>query len=89
MESLSLIQLAGLFGFFGYMAGFAAQQFSVIDGNSKAYSIINVVSASLVLVSLTEHFNLASALIQVSWIAIGIIGLTLRMMRPAQTKVAN
>lgn len=81
METLSLTQVLGLFGFIGYMAGFASQQFGLIDGNSKTYSLINVGSASLVLLSLMEHFNLASALIQISWIAIGLGGLTIRIVR--------
>lgn len=81
MESLSLIQFVGLVGFLGYMTGFAGQQFGIIDGNGKAYSIINIISASLVLASLMEHFNLASALIQVSWIMIGTGGLIIRLIR--------
>lgn len=81
METITPIQLIGIAGFVGYMAGFAGQQFGIIDGNSKAFSIINIISASLVLVSLTEHFNLASAMIQVSWITIGLIGLTLKAQR--------
>lgn len=81
MEPISITQFIGLVGFITYMAGFAGQQFGLIHGDSRAFSIINIVAATLVLVSLTEAFNLASALIQVSWITIGLIGLTLRSMR--------
>ena len=81
MEIFSFVQILGLAGFIGYMAGFAGQQFGLIDGNSKTYSLINVGSASLVLLSLMEHFNLASALIQISWIAIGLGGLAIRSIR--------
>ena len=81
MEAMTYIQMIGLAGFVGYMAGFAGLQFGIIDGNGKAYSVINIVSATLVLVSLAEQFNLASAMIQISWIIIGIVGLTLRILR--------
>lgn len=89
METLTLTQIFGLIGFVGYMAGFASQQLSIIDGDGKAYSVINIVSATLVLISLTEQFNLASALIQVSWIAIGSIGLLLRLLRPKIASTAS
>ncbi|MEM9733442.1 MAG: hypothetical protein AAF903_08140 [Pseudomonadota bacterium] len=81
METISIPQIIGLLGFLTYMGGFAGQQFGVIHGDSRAFSIINIVAASLVLVSLTEAFNLASALIQVGWITIAAIGLTLRSLR--------
>lgn len=81
METISFVQGIGIMGFMAYTAGFAGQQFGFIHGDSRAFSIINIVAATLVLVSLTEAFNLASALIQVSWIIIGAIGLTLRTLR--------
>ncbi|MEL7272984.1 MAG: hypothetical protein AAGK33_06055 [Pseudomonadota bacterium] len=81
MEAITIPQFVGLLGFLTYMGGFAAQQFGVIHGDSRAFSILNIVAASLVLVSLSEAFNLASALIQVGWITIAAIGLTLRSMR--------
>ncbi|MGI9356732.1 MAG: CBU_0592 family membrane protein [Rhizobiaceae bacterium] len=75
METLSLMQIFGLAGFATYIGGFTSIQFGIIDGNSRLYSVISITAASLVLASLMEHFNLASALIQVSWITIGICGI--------------
>lgn len=74
----SVYDLIGLIGFFVYIAGFGALQTKLLDGNGAAYSLINIYAAALVLISLSEDFNLASALIQVSWILIGLIGITLR-----------
>ena len=81
LQTDALYRIAGLLGFFFYMASFAALQFRILDGQGMTYSFLNVLAASLVLVSLTAEFNLASALIQVSWIVIGIAGILLRVKR--------
>lgn len=75
---MGLYQMIGVAGFVVYLASFAALQAKFLDGNGSLYAILNVLAASLVLVSLMDAFNLASALIQVSWIAIGVSGLALR-----------
>ena len=78
---MSIFQIVGVFGFFVYIASFALLQLRMIDGNSNLYSLLNIVGASLVLLSLMEAFNLASMLIQVSWIFIGIAGIGMRYRR--------
>ena len=90
LDTNTVFRAVGVLGFLLYMIGFAALQFELMDGNNIGYCIINIVAASCVLVSLTVDFNLASALIQCSWILIGSIGLALRRrksraenMRPA------
>ena len=70
-----ILQLIGIAGFMSYMAGFAALQSGFMNGNGPAYALTNVVGASLVLISLASTFNLASLLIQLSWIVIGCYGL--------------
>ncbi|MEL6642215.1 MAG: hypothetical protein AAFP98_13060 [Pseudomonadota bacterium] len=85
LDSDQLCRVAGLFGFAFYMASFAALQFKIIDGHGLTYSLLNVLAASLVLVSLTAEFNLASALIQVSWIIIGCAGVLLRVRQVRRT----
>lgn len=72
---MSIFQIIGLVGFFVYIGSFAALQAKVLDGNGSAYCVLNILAAALVLVSLTEAFNLASILIQISWIAIGLVGI--------------
>ena len=78
---MSVFQIIGIIGFISYVSGYAAVQFGFLDGNSLLFSLTNICSASLVLISLTETFNLASALIQISWICIGITGILLRLNR--------
>jgi CRP-like cAMP-binding protein len=66
---------AGLSGVAFYLAAYGALQFGLIRGSSITYTVMNMVAAILVLISLSEAFNLSSALIQVSWIILSIIGL--------------
>ena len=79
--NLSAYSAIGIIGFLGYLTGYSLLQFRLIDGNSTLYSVISVSSATLVLISLSENFNLASALIQTSWIVIGSCGIFLRIFR--------
>lgn len=81
VETTTLLRSIGVLGFLLYMAGFAALQFEVLDGNNVGYCVINILAAACVLVSLSVDFNLASALIQCSWILIGTIGLAIRQRR--------
>lgn len=57
------------------MSAYAALQGGFIRGNGYTYKILNLIAASLVLVSLTYNFNLSSAIIQTTWIAISVFGL--------------
>ena len=84
LADLGPYQLAGLIGFVLYIFSFSAVQFNWIDGNSAVFSLTNIAAASLVAISLIADFNLASALIQGSWIVIGLAGLALRLRRPVR-----
>ena len=66
----------GLLGVGFYVASYAALQFGLIRGSSPIYTLMNLAAASLVLVSLFVDFNLSSAMIQIMWIVISIVGLT-------------
>lgn len=66
---------AGLAGVVFYIAAYGALQVGLIRGSSVTYTVMNLIAAGLVLVSLSEAFNLSSALIQVAWIVLSIVGL--------------
>lgn len=83
---MDIYTAAGLVGFGAYGAGFALVQMDKVDGNGTLYSLINIAAAALVLVSLYQDFNLASALIQVTWISLGLIGLLLRWSAPVDAE---
>lgn len=79
-----LCRVAGVFGFFCYIGGFAALQLQWIDGEGLLYSASKIAGAALVLISLTVDFNLSAALIQVSFLGIGVVGLCLRFRRATE-----
>ena len=76
--SANAYTLAGLLGVAFYLLGYAALQLGFLRGSGYMYTLLNLAGASFVLISLATDFNLASALIQVSWITISFVGL-LRM----------
>jgi hypothetical protein len=59
-----------------YVGSYAALQSGLIRGSSYTYAILNLIAATLVLISLTHAFNAASAIIQVFWILVSIVGIT-------------
>ncbi len=75
MNALGLFQMIGFLGFLFYVYAFAALQLEWLNGNGIGYCVLNIIAAVLVSVSLIAEFNLASALIQGSWIIIGCVGL--------------
>ena len=79
-----LCRVLGVLGFVAYMAGFTALQLRLIDGDGLLYSSSKVVGAFLVLCSLTIDFNLSAALIQVSFLLIGVAGICLRLRARGQ-----
>ena len=81
METPSLMQLTGLVGVVGYIGCFASLQLGLIDGNGRFFTMMSVINASLVLVSLMEHFNFPAAIVQIAWITFGLIGFTLKTIR--------
>lgn len=83
IAEITLYDAVGLMGFVVYLAAFGSLQFEMIDGNGRTYAWANVLAASFVLFSLIESFNLASALIQISWIIIGYVGIVRRSGREA------
>lgn len=79
MFDLRSIGVGDVFGIVGgclYLVGYAALQLGFIRGQSYIYPLVNGVAAALVLIGLTQNFNLAAAAIQISWIVISLVGVT-------------
>lgn len=87
VSALGWPQLIGVAGFLCYFLSFGAVQFRRLDGNGTLYCLANILAAILVSISLTAEFNLASAMIQGSWITAGLIGLIIRARAGAATRV--
>lgn len=75
------LQTIGVIGFLTYLFGFKLVQTGHLCGNGVGYALTTVIAACLVLISLVGAFNLASFLIQVSYIAIGLVGIGMRLAR--------
>ena len=71
-----LFDWAGYFGVILYIGAYFGLQLGWIPGVGYRYATLNLIAALLVLLSLVHAFNMASALIQLSWIVISIAGIT-------------
>lgn len=89
---MSLYEALGLAGVAFYLGSYAALQFDFIDAKGFAYPTLNFLAASFVLLSLLENYNFPSLLIQISWIAISLYGISKLLFAKSrsdqQTKVA-
>ena len=81
--------MIGVAGFFVYTLSFALVQLKRLDGNSNRYALMNMTAAAMVLVSLSEAFNPTSALIQVTFMSLGFIGIVVRARSPKMAAPAN
>lgn len=90
-ESLppALFEALGVIGFALYVLSYSLISLHRLDPRGTAYFGMNLAAASLVLVSLTAAFNLASMLIQLFWIAISIAAITLRCRRSGRSALAR
>lgn len=70
-----VFQILGLIGAGCYITAYGGLQLRLWHGTSLRYILINLTAASLVLVSLTANFNLASAIIQITWVCISLFGI--------------
>ena len=66
----------GIVGVSLYIANYTALQTGLVRGQGYVYPTVCLIAASCVLASLMQDFNLSSAVIQITWIAISIIGIT-------------
>ncbi|UWR21653.1 CBU_0592 family membrane protein [Sulfitobacter sp. S190] len=71
----------GLLGFCVYVMTYAMLTLQIISGNSVIYFTLNLTASTLVLIGLTVNFNLAAMLIQLFWITMSIIGISMRLFR--------
>jgi len=70
-----LANIIGMFGTTLVVGTYFLLQLDKLDAKSLAYNLWNLVGATLLLISLLVHFNLASFVIELFWIAASIVGL--------------
>lgn len=67
--------LFGIFGVLFYVGSYFALQAGLIGGRGYLYPALNAIAAASVLLSLVHNFNMSSAMIQITFIAISIFGM--------------
>ena len=72
---ITLLSSIGLIGVCLYIGIYATLQMGTLTGGSYSHSLYSLVAAICVLISLIESFNLSSAIIQITWITISILGI--------------
>lgn len=91
LTDLHFLEVAGIAGFALYVFNYTMLTCKVFNTEDKLFFVLNGITTSLVLAGLMISFNLASALIQVFWITISVIGICIRLRgtpNSAQTQLA-
>jgi len=72
------------------IAAYLFLQMNKIDSTSISYSLLNAVGAGMIIISLTESFNLSAFLLEFFWVLISLWGVysSLKNAKP-HSKVEN
>lgn len=65
----------GLVGTVIILAAYFATQVRYLSSDDLAFPVANLIGAALILFSLWYDFNLASFLLEVSWVLISLVGI--------------
>lgn len=77
-----IFETIGVIGFGLYVLNYTLLTLRYPSGHDVAYFNLNLLAAAFVLVGLMASFNLASALIQVFWVGMSLVGIALKFTRP-------
>lgn len=80
----AMLDSIGVIGFLLYVLNYSLLTLGWVSGDSVQYFVVNFIAAALVLIGLSNNFNLASALIQSFFITMSSLGIAIRVMRPAR-----
>lgn len=76
--------IAGLAGVLTILAAYAATSSGRLDPQKAPALIANFAGSSLILLSLTQEFNLSAVLVEAAWSLISLIGLARLLLRKAR-----
>jgi hypothetical protein len=85
---MDITQYIGITGAVTYLLSYFLLQLGKVDGNGISYTLLNMIAACLVLISLTTDFNIGSAIIQVSFIALSFYAIGRGYMNRRAIKLA-
>lgn len=70
-----LANAIGVAGFIFYCLAYGLLQFGYCRAADWRYIALNILAPICVLVSLSQSYNLSSLLIQITWLAISLVGM--------------
>ena len=73
--SYGVLDLVGNVGVVILVATFLMLQLNKLPSDGLAYSLLNAIGASLIVVSLLFDFNLSALLMEVFWVLISFVGI--------------
>jgi len=73
--SYGLLDFVGNIGVVVLMIAYLMLQLNKLSSDGLAYSTLNAVGASLVILSLLVNFNLSALLMEVFWVLISFVGI--------------
>jgi multidrug transporter EmrE-like cation transporter len=73
--SYGILDLIGNIGVVILIVTFLMLQLNKIPSDGLAYSVLNAIGASLIVVSLLFDFNLSALLMEVFWVLISFVGI--------------
>jgi len=69
-----LVDFLGLIGVVIIVVAYLLLQLGKLSSNALAYSLLNAIGASLIVLSLLFNFNLSALLMEVFWVLISLFG---------------
>ncbi|MDD5159169.1 MAG: hypothetical protein PHI47_03895 [Sulfuricurvum sp.] len=73
--NLSLTDLTGILGVIVIIIAYMLLQFEKMDAKDLAFSVLNTIGALLIIVSLVYDWNLASFIMESTWMIISMYGI--------------
>ena len=73
--SYGLLDLVGNIGVVVLMIAYLMLQLNKLSSNDLAYSLLNAIGATLIIISLLVNFNLSAFIIEVFWVLISFVGI--------------
>jgi len=70
-----LLDLIGNIGVVMLIIAYLMLQLDKIRSDGLAYSVLNVIGASLIILSLLVNFNLSALMMEVFWVLISFVGI--------------
>jgi multidrug transporter EmrE-like cation transporter len=71
----SLLDFIGNIGVVVLVVAYLMLQLQKLSSEGLAYSLLNAIGASLIVVSLIVNFNLSALLMEVFWVLISLVGI--------------